>query len=461
MPSATNYHLGRYVQVRERNDGTHYVFMSVPASQRPDGWRKNIRLPQIGGRRHSLENQTYRKRIIHEAALLNKSLDQRRRAPVVHDRSKRTIIELVAIYNNSAEYKRLSAHRKQHARLDADKIIQWCESRDQLLFETIAAHDIEDFLDLYDDRPTQRVAMRTMWNVLCRHAVRAKWRLDNPCASIAWQKPRWRPVQIWSKEDIFKYTLMALRMREPGLAAIIQLGSVLGQRLGDLRTAKHGLNYGSDGVLRLKQSKTGAKVAPPLNERLRNIVEAVRVEGSPYLFNDGRTGTKFTASDLTHRFAEVRIAAMAVGTPHLLLRALRHTAVCSMVVAECTVPEIASVTGHELESVHRILKRYFVDYEGVARKAMERLNKREGGSIADFLPVAEQVPFDWDAKLEPKMFQFPPFDEERPGRYVAALDYRPMGPIDESDDDYEKRDDVPRMTNLASFDQNRRGGELR
>lgn len=57
------------------------------------------------------------------------------------------------------------------------------------------------------------------------------------------------------------------------------------------------------------------------------------------------------------------------GGRRLVLRQLRHSCIVQLARAGCTVPEIASITGHSIASVGRILSVYLPRDSTVARNA--------------------------------------------------------------------------------------------
>ena len=52
---------------------------------------------------------------------------------------------------------------------------------------------------------------------------------------------------------------------------------------------------------------------------------------------------------------------------------LRDTAVTWLALAECTLPEIASITGHSLKTIEEILKHYLGLHPDLARSAIGKL----------------------------------------------------------------------------------------
>jgi len=164
--------------------------------------------------------------------------------------------------------------------------VDWAERRGDPDFATLRKADFEDFFALYDDRPSQKLDLRSTLDILCTEAMEAGWRTDNPIARIPWTAPEpAREVVLWTDGTAQIFAQMARQMGQPGLAALIVFGLQTGQRLGDLRTARHDVNY-RYGRFQLKQSKTGALVKFPVSKSLCRMIEAVRIEGSPYLFNE-------------------------------------------------------------------------------------------------------------------------------------------------------------------------------
>ena len=420
MKSVNQFDLGRFIRVRERRDGTHHVFMSVPASLRPPGWPKTITLPEEGTAIGSLHDERFRARVLKAAACVNKRLDARRDLERTYrSAGRKNTRALAEIYFRTLRYRRLSDARKYRNRRDAMIVVRWAEGRGDPDFADLLKADFEDLLSIYDDRPFAQLDIRSILNVLCKEAITAKFRTDNPVAEIPWTAPE--PVEkivLWKKDTVATYAAMARQMGQPGLAALIEVGFVVGQRLGDLRTAQHDVNY-RGGRFQMVQSKTKVKVNFPLNARVRQIIESARLEGSPYLFNDSDTGTGFTAANLAARFAEVRHAVTEDGGAKMVLRSLRHSAVCNMVDEDVDLINIVSVTGHRMGRANSIIMRYAIDDKAFAEKAMRIMNRAEGGTDADFEGIDFGADRDWEGKSQP-VYRRPDFDEDRPTRLLGA-----------------------------------------
>ncbi|WP_341020786.1 hypothetical protein [Brevundimonas diminuta] len=411
--------LGRFIRSNRRQDGTDHVFMSVPERFRPEGWPKTITLPTNAKVRGTLRDSRFLSKVRREAKVLNARLDQRRREEEIYRSDRRNVRALANIYFKTQRFREVSKARQSSNKRAAMLFIDWAERRGDPDFDTLRKPDFEDFFALYDDRLSLKLDLRSTLNILCTEAMEAGWRTDNPIARIPWTAPEpAREVVLWTDETAQIFAQMARQMGQPGLAALIVFGLQTGQRLGDLRTARHGVNYRT-GMFQLKQSKTRALVKFPVSKALCGMIEAVRMEGSPYLFNDADTGMGFTECCLKARFNEVRHAVTSDGDPLMLLYTLRHSAVCRMERAGVSLLEIASVTGHRLAHVHSIIARYAVDREGFAASAMMKLNQADGGNADDFI---DDDPFAGvDAKAELKsVYRSPPPNPARPGHMLAA-----------------------------------------
>lgn len=423
MKTTDRFNLGRFIRVRERGDGRHHVFMSIPKHLRPEGWPATITLPESGQQSGTLDDEKFRASVVRDARRLNGRLDERRRrAQIENQAGRRTARALAEIYCRTQRYRDLSDSRKYRNKRDALIFAQWVEEkRGDRDFADLTKPDFEDFLSIYDDKKSMQLDLRSILNVLCKEAIGARWVTYNPVESLSWTAPPPKDdVVLWKDENSKAFISMARQMGQPGLAALMEVGLRVGQRLGDLRTAKHGLNY-AGGRLRMRQEKTGAKVNLNLPKQLCELIESAHVAGSPYLFNDADTGTGFTASRLTARFNEVRHAVTADGAPKLLLRTLRHSAVCNMVDADVPLRKISAVTGHKLQRVHQIMERYAIDTEGFADDAMLKVHLANGGSKDDFASTHFGADRDWDGDGSAKaIYRAPKEDPARPGRYLAA-----------------------------------------
>jgi integrase len=158
---------------------------------------------------------------------------------------------------------------------------------------------------------------------------------------------------IWQPDHIKAFCAVA----SPELALGLLLALWTGQRQGDLLRLAW-TNY--DGThIRLRQGKTKARVVIPVGAPLKAALDARRPEKPEgailrNTFGEPWTGDGFRAS-WGKAFDKANL-----GDFDLHFHDLRGTAVTRLALAECTVPQIASITGHSPHDVEEILKAHYL-----------------------------------------------------------------------------------------------------
>lgn len=187
--------LGHYVRVKDRKDGTHAVSLMVPARHRTASWPKSIRLPEYGDSRGSLADFRFKRAVIADATRLYSYLQEERRLETRRSKlTERGLPELAEIYLNSDEYRLKCNHWGQYRnRRILTIILEWSASRGHPEFAEIKKSDINSQLRAFDDRPSDRLSLRCMWNKLCRIAMEEFGRSDNPCLNMRGIGRRLRP----------------------------------------------------------------------------------------------------------------------------------------------------------------------------------------------------------------------------------------------------------------------------
>jgi integrase len=169
----------------------------------------------------------------------------------------------------------------------------------------------------------------------------------------------------------------------------IVLNEWCSQREGDVLNFKKPSVAG--GTITLRQSKTGADVALPV-EMVPALAARIAAElarhkerglATPYLIVCESTRRAWQGDHFRHTFSELRRTAArraeAAGDTELAadirprqFMDLRHTAVTRLAEAGATEPLIAAVTGHSLQAVRQILSHYLIRTEEQAREAFKR-----------------------------------------------------------------------------------------
>lgn len=174
-----------------------------------------------------------------------------------------------------------------------------------------------------------------------------------------------RSAAIWAEAD-----LAAFRKAAPAhLTLALDLALWTGQRQGDLLKLTWG-NY--DGAtIRLRQGKTGRRVTVPVAGLLRAALDAAKAKRTGLTILTTTRGTPWTSDGFRASWGKV-----AVDLGGLTFHDLRGTAVTRLAQAGCTVPEIATITGHALKEVETILDGHYLSRDrGLAESAIAKLEK--------------------------------------------------------------------------------------
>jgi integrase len=193
---------------------------------------------------------------------------------------------------------------------------------------------------------------------------------SNPAIRLELEKSR-RRDQVWTEEDITVF-LAACEGEHLGHAVALAVTLLLhtAQRPGDVRRMTWNQYDGK--TIRLRQQKTGTPLAVPCTEELRAALDAARAKASGVTIVAKPDGQPITDALWDKVFNPIRTKA---GLDHLQARDLRRTAIVRLAMAGCSAPEIASVSGHSLESTERILEVYLPRTASMAQSAITKLEE--------------------------------------------------------------------------------------
>lgn len=146
-----------------------------------------------------------------------------------------------------------------------------------------------------------------------------------------------------------------------------------GQRQGDLLSLTWTAYDGQ--FLRLRQNKTAARVAIPVGQPLKVALDAAqKVRKDAVTILTTEAGFAWTSSGFR---ASWRKACQKAGVTDVTFHDLRGTAVTRLAVAGCSVPEIATITGHSLRDVGVILDSHYLSRDpAMAASAIRKLETR-------------------------------------------------------------------------------------
>lgn len=124
----------------------------------------------------------------------------------------------------------------------------------------------------------------------------------------------------------------------------------------------------------MRQSKTGARVLIPVGAPLKLALDAQRADATAVTILTTVQGRSWTEDGFRTSWAK---ACAKAGITDLTFHDLRGTAVTRLALAACSVPEIATITGHSLRDVGAILDSNYLNRDyGLAQSAIEKLETR-------------------------------------------------------------------------------------
>jgi integrase len=196
---------------------------------------------------------------------------------------------------------------------------------------------------------------------LTRFAVRQDLRADDPARDIDYIRRRPAGFHTWSENEIAAFEVYHPIGSKARLALALLLYTA--QRRSDV--VKMGRQHIRNGVVQVRQQKTGAMLAIPVHPELQRVLDATPSEHLTYLTT--AYGKPFTAAGFGNWFREQCDAA---GLPkHCAAHGLRKAACRRLAEAGCSANVIAAISGH---SSLRLVELYTkaADQERMARQGM-------------------------------------------------------------------------------------------
>lgn len=178
---------------------------------------------------------------------------------------------------------------------------------------------------------------------------------------------------------------MGLHCSRPGpveLQRALILALHTGQRQGDLLKLAWS-NYDGEAIS-LRQAKSDRRVYVKCTQSLKTMLDGMQREAA--VIPATKTGRAWQKRYFADQWEE---ASKAAGITDLHFHDLRGTAVTMLAEAGCNVPEIASITGHSLKSVHTILEKYLSRTKALASSAMTKFENASSTGFANRLQTVD------------------------------------------------------------------------
>lgn len=203
--------------------------------------------------------------------------------------------------------------------------------------------------------------------------------VSNPCERGGKVYRSSRVESIWT--DAMEADFMKAAPSHLQLAFMLALWT--GQRQGDLLRLPWSAYNGE--IIRLRQSKTGARVEIPVGAPLKAMLDATKKTTVTML----ATSRKVSWTESGFR-ASWRTACKAAGISGVTFHDLRGTAVTRLAIAGCSEAEIATITGHSMRDVGAILDTHYLKRDSaLARSAISKLEQhRKGTKLPTERPTA-------------------------------------------------------------------------
>jgi integrase len=263
-------------------------------------------------------------------------------------------------YRESDEYRDLSpgtvAYYKRYLR-DIEAL------GPTLPFASFTRRVVVDFIESYERPHQRRQAVAVLKNLFKIGRYYGLVAVDETIGlRLKMLPPRER---IWSEDEITRW-LEAAADEDRHMTTAFLLLQFTAQRPSDV--LKMAWPHYSGSAIRLRQQKTGALLDVPVHPVLRDHLDSRPRSGTSLTIVTfrGRPVKYLNFNDRFRRIAtRARIDAQA--------RDLRRTAMLRMAEAGATEPQIASVSGHSIDSTTRILETYLPRNRDLAEIAIARL----------------------------------------------------------------------------------------
>jgi integrase len=217
------------------------------------------------------------------------------------------------------------------------------------------------------DTLTPHVAYSTL--VALRHftgwCVDRKLIRNDPTYGVRYKMPKSDGHAPWTEDEIVRYEAVHAIGTKARLA--LALGLFTSQRRGDV--IRIGRQHIRDGVLTVRQQKTGVTLAIPVHPDLAKIIAATPTTGHLTLLTT-KTGKSYGADDFSEQFRAWCDAADL--PPHCVFHGLRKSALTRLADLGCTPHEIAAYSGHKtLKEIVRYTEK--ANQARLARAAMGKV----------------------------------------------------------------------------------------
>jgi len=272
-----------------------------------------------------------------------------------------TMRALAVSYFNSPAFRAMSGTTQQDYRHVIDR---FCSQHGSKGVATLKPEHIAKLMAMCD-KPNAANRLRKVLRAMMRHAVDIGMRSDDPTRDVRAIRVKTDGYHTWTEAEIAQF-----EARHPvGSLQRLALALLLftGQRRGDV--VHLGRQHIRDGMLHIRQRKTGAELGIPVHPELQALISGA-TDRLTFLVND--LGRPFPVGSFSNWF---RAACDSANLHHCSAHGLRKAAARRLAEAGCTAHEIAAITGHaSLSEIVRYTKA--ADQKRLATAAMDKAKER-------------------------------------------------------------------------------------
>lgn len=196
----------------------------------------------------------------------------------------------------------------------------------------------------------------------------------NPFEKLGLKRPEKRRV-LWEQHQIVDFIDIAFEMDKPEFAAAMAIYANVGPNPVDVRKMPKSAYDGE--AFTYRRSKTDAPVYAPMVPYYKTVLDRAMklMEGrKSVLIISRKSGRPYSEFDFSRDFREV--ATEANVPKEKQAKDLRRNCVVTLAEAGCTVPEIASITGHQIDYCQKILNTYWQATKVISINAMQKVRAR-------------------------------------------------------------------------------------
>jgi integrase len=237
---------------------------------------------------------------------------------------------------------------------------------------TLGRVHIERMLNQKAPQPAAALNFLVTLRALMRHAINVGLRADDPTIGVRGPKFRSAGFYSWAEADIAAFEAKYPIGTKARLAFALLLYTA--QRRADV--VQLGRQHLRDGMLHVRQSKTGKPLAIPLHPELRLVLDATPAEHLTLLVT--RQGKPFRANAFTKWFGR---KCQAAGLPACAsVHGLRKAACRRLAEAGCSASVIQAISGHAtLREVQRYTEA--AEQAKLARQGIEAVARTKIGKL--------------------------------------------------------------------------------